>query len=125
MIKLDSLNELKDDELRLAIDHAQGLLKQRDDDRKAKALNDARSILASVGLSLKDVAAGRPHKNGNNKGPIYHGGHTYRHPTNNALIWQAKGKKPTWLVTLEAEGGKAVEVVPANDNVPPPLKKTG
>jgi len=33
---------------------AHGLLKQRDEERKAKTLNDARTLLASVGLTLKD-----------------------------------------------------------------------
>ena len=55
MIKLDTLNELQDDELRTAIEHAQGLLKQRDEDRKAKAMEQARATLAAVGLSLKDL----------------------------------------------------------------------
>jgi len=68
-----------------------------------------RAILAGAGLNLKDVAAGKPHKNGS-KAPVYHGGRQYQHPTNKALTWNAKGQKPTWLRELEASGGKALEV---------------
>jgi DNA-binding protein H-NS len=102
------LDALSDDELRSAIEHAQGLLKQRDEGRKAKALNDARALLASVGLSLKDL-----HGKGKKpaKGPAYHSGRQYQHPRNKALTWEGKGKKPGWLVALEAEGGKAIEAV--------------
>ena len=51
----------------------------------------------------------KPHKNGN-KAPVYHGGRQYQHPTNKALMWNAKGQKPNWLRELEASGGKAVEI---------------
>jgi hypothetical protein len=108
MIKTDTLDGLSDSELQAVIDRSKELLKQRDDARKAEALEKARTLLASVGLSLKDLN-GKGKKT--SKGPVYHGGHTYQHPTNKALVWQAKGKKPTWLVALEADGGKAVEVV--------------
>jgi hypothetical protein len=107
MTKNDTLESFKDEELQDIIGRAQALLKQRDEDRKAKALEEARTLLASVGLSLKDVAAGRPTKNG--KGPIYHAGHQYQHPTNKALSWNGKGQKPNWLRELEAQGGKVVE----------------
>jgi DNA-binding protein H-NS len=108
MINNATLNGLQDDELHTLIEQSQALLKQRDDDRKAKALDQARALLASVGLSLKDL-------NGKGRGkapkaPVYHIGHTYQHPTNKALTWPGKGKKPAWLTALEAEGGKAVEV---------------
>jgi hypothetical protein len=33
----------------------------------------------------------------------------YQHPTNKALVWQAKGKKPKWLIALETDGDKAME----------------
>jgi DNA-binding protein H-NS len=104
---LDSLEKLGDDELRGVIAHAQELLAQHDRQRKDQALEQARAILTGVGLSLKDVA-GKPHKNG--KGPVYHAGRQYQHPTNKALVWPGKGKKPNWLVGLEAEGKSAMEV---------------
>jgi DNA-binding protein H-NS len=108
-LKVDSLNDLADNELRAVIDRSNELLQERDRQRKEKALGEARALLESVGLSLKDVAAGKAQKNGNGKGPVYHSGHQYQHPTNKTLTWNAKGKKPNWLVELEAAGGKALE----------------
>jgi hypothetical protein len=123
MISTTMLDELKDDELRVVIEESQGLLKRRDEDRKAKAIENARTLLASVGLSLKDINGKSRGKAG--KAPAYKGGHHYQHPANKALIWNAKGQKPNWLRELEAQGGKAIELsgLPANDNTPPPAKK--
>jgi len=107
MTKIDTLESLNDDELQAVIDRSNELLKQRDDKRKAEAIEQVRILLASVGLSLKDLNGKAKAKA---KGPVYHGGHTYQHPTNKALTWKGAGKKPGWLVALEAEGGKAVEI---------------
>jgi len=116
-LKADMLDAFGDDDLRAVIARAEELLKQHDNERKEKALAEARATLAAVGLSLKDLnVRGRKAA----KGPIYRGGQVYQHPTNKALTWAGKGKKPGWLVTLEAEGGKAVE---ADEKVP--LKKAG
>jgi len=107
MFKLDLLDALSDDELQSAINHAEGLIKQRYDDRKEKAKRDAAAILAAVGLSLKDLngkAKAKP------KARAYHTGHQYQHPTNKVLNWNGKGKKPAWLTALEADGKTAVEV---------------
>jgi DNA-binding protein H-NS len=41
---------------------------------------------------------------------VYHSGHTYQHPTNKALVWNGKGKKPGWLAGLEGGGGKPLEI---------------
>jgi DNA-binding protein H-NS len=102
------LDALQDDELRVVIEQSQGLLKKRDEDRKVKAIEQARATLAAAGLTLKDLnGKGRAKAP---KGPVYHGGQTYQHPTNRALTWNAKGKKPTWLVELESQGKAAVEV---------------
>lgn len=109
-MNLDSLEKLGDDDLRAVIARAETLLKERDDDRKAKAMEQARSLLASVGLSLKDLN-GKIRRGA--KGPVYHGGKSYQHPTNKALVWNAKGKKPGWLSALEAEGKTALEVTNA------------
>ena len=106
---LDSLEKCADDELEGVIARCNELLKQRDRQRKDKALEEARAILASAGLSLKDIASGKP-KNGKGKGPNYHAGKQYQHPSNKALTWNAKGQKPNWLRELEASGGKAVEL---------------
>jgi len=105
---LDSLEKLGDDELQAVIDRSNELLKERDRQRKDKALEQARAILTGAGLSLRDVAAGK--KNSNGKPVPYHGGRQYQHPTNKALVWNAKGQKPNWLRELEAQGGKALEV---------------
>jgi hypothetical protein len=123
MIKPDSLDALNDEELRGVIVHSQELLKKRDGERKAKALNDARALLQSVGLSLKDIS-GKPKKKAG-KGPLYKGGRVYQHPTDKTLVWKANGQKPNWLRELEAQGGKAVEIEAANDNAPGAIKKTG
>jgi len=109
-LKADLLNDLPDEELQAVIGRCNELLKQRDRQRKDEALEKARAILVVAGLSLRDVASGKPQKNGNGKGPIYHSGRQYQHPTNKALSWNAKGQKPHWLRELEAGGGKAAEV---------------
>ena len=106
-MKLDSLENLKDDELQAVIGRAGELLKEHDRQRKDKALADAGAILAAAGLSLKDVG-----RKGTRKASTsaYRGGHRYQHPVKKELVWNAKGQKPGWLRQLEAEGGRAVEV---------------
>jgi DNA-binding protein H-NS len=106
---LDSLEKCGDAELQAVIARCNELLKERDRQRKDKALEEARAILAGAGLNLRDVASGKPQKNGS-KSPVYHAGRQYQHPTNKSLVWNAKGQKPTWLRELEAQGGKAVEL---------------
>ena len=131
---LDMLAALSDDELRGVRTRVDELLKAHDDERKAKALADAkalkakaladaRAVLASAGLSLKDMSGKKPRSG---RAPAYHAGRTYRHPENKSLTWNGKGQKPGWLRELEGEGGKAVELSEqaANGN-PPMLKKTG
>ena len=106
-MNLDTLEKLGDDDLRAVISRAETLLKQHDTERKDKALNEARATLAAVGLSLKDLN-GKGRKTA--KGPAYHSGHQYQHPTNKALTWNAKGKKPGWLTAIESEGKTAIEI---------------
>lgn len=108
-ITLDSLEKLGDDELRAVAARCEELLAQHDRQRKDKALEEARAILAGAGLNLRDVATGKA-RNGNGKGPVYRAGHQYQHPTNKALSWNGKGQKPNWIRQLEANGGKAVEI---------------
>jgi DNA-binding protein H-NS len=116
MISIATLNELQDAELRNTIEQAEGILKQRDADRKAQAIENARATLAAAGLTLKDLGGNGKKKAA--KGPVYHSGHTYQHPTDKTLSWNGKGKKPNWLVSLETEGGKATEraAMDANDD---------
>ena len=123
---LGTVDALNDDELRAVIAHANELLKAHDEERKAKALadaralkakalTDARAVLASVGLSLKDMSGKKPRSG---KPPAYHIGHQYQHPANKELTWNGKGQKPGWLRELEGEGGKAVEAVDGNASTP-------
>jgi DNA-binding protein H-NS len=121
MISIAMLNELQDGELRTTIDQAEGILKQRDDERKARAIVDARATLAAAGLTLKDLNGNGKRKAG--KGLVYHSGRAYQHPANKALVWNGKGKKPGWLVELENAGGRAVESQAANDILPVAAKR--
>jgi hypothetical protein len=123
MINPGMLDGLNDEQLRGVISESQRLLKKRDEERKAKALSDARTLLASVGLSFKDLGGKAKKKAG--EASLYKGGHLYQHPTNKALVWNAKGQKPNWLRELEGQGGKAVEMQGANDNAPAAIRKTG
>jgi DNA-binding protein H-NS len=113
MIKDDMLDAFSDDDIRAIQSLGDKVLKSRDENRKAKALEDAREYarvtLAAVGLSLRDLVKGKAKPA---KGPQYKGGHSYQHPTNKALVWNAKGQKPKWLRELEADGDKAMELGP-------------
>jgi hypothetical protein len=53
MISIATLNELQDGDLRTTIEQAEGILKQRDTDRKAKAIEDARATLAAARTRLR------------------------------------------------------------------------
>jgi DNA-binding protein H-NS len=119
MISRTTLEELQDDELAGAKSVIDDILRKRDEQRKAeaienaravkaKALSDARAVLAAAGLTLK--ALGKNGKKKAGRGIVYRSGHTYRHPANASLVWNAKGKKPIWLVELEASGGTPMEV---------------
>jgi DNA-binding protein H-NS len=108
MINPSTLDALNDDELRSVIAQSQGLLKKRDQDRKNKALDEARALLASVGLSPKDLNGKAKKKTA--KAPLYKGGTVYQHPSDKTLVWTAKGQKPNWLRELEGKDGRAVEV---------------
>lgn len=107
MIKADMLDVYNDEELREVKTLADKLLKNRDDERKDKALETARATLAAVGLTLKDLGKAKTKAA---KGSQYKGGHSYQHPRNKTLVWSAKGQKPGWLRELEADGEKAIEL---------------
>jgi len=115
------LDAFSDDEIGEIKTLADNVLKRRDDERKAKAMEEARVTLAAVGLTFKDVVKAKIKPA---KGPQYKGGHTYQHPTNKTLVWNAKGQKPNWLRELEREGGKATQrPEPENDNAAMPVRK--
>jgi DNA-binding protein H-NS len=107
-MKLETLDGLNDNELEAVIGRSRQLLKTRDEERKAKAIADARALLAAAGLSLKDVAAKA--KNGKAKALTPQASVQYQHPTNKALVWNGKCQKPGWLLDLEKQGGKATQV---------------
>lgn len=108
MIKLDSLDALTDNELDQVEAYSQALKERRDEERKAKAMDEARAILAATGLSLKELnAKGRGKAP---KGRSYQTGYHYQHPANKALSWNGKGKKPVWLTALESEGKSPSEL---------------
>lgn len=114
---LESLEKLHDNELEAVIGRSQEILKDRDRNRKDKAMEEARAILLRAGLTPKDLTGKRkPGKGGKGTGtaPVYRGGHQYQHPAKKELVWNAKGQKPGWLRQLEAEGGRAIEVPAAS-----------
>jgi DNA-binding protein H-NS len=106
---LESLETLNDEQLQTVINRAGELLMRHDRERKEKALADARTILASAGLSLKDVArkgVGRRAA----KPPVYRSGYCYQHASKPELTWNGKGQKPGWLRKLERQGKQPVEL---------------
>ena len=119
---LETLKGQTDEELQDLIVRAQDLLKERDRERKDHAVAEARALLASVGLSLKDVAAKAVKRTA---AVTYKGGQHYRHPTKPELVWNAKGQKPDWLRDLEKNGGRAIEIPEAANGNAVPAKKSG
>jgi hypothetical protein len=116
----ETLQGLTDEQLREVIARSEQLLKDRDRERKENALAEARTLLSSVGLSLKSLSGKSARKS-----VVYKGGHLYRHPAKPELVWNAKGQKPNWLRDLEKHGGRAEEMPePANGNALP-AKKAG
>lgn len=107
-IKADMLDAYNDDDIRDVRTLCDKVLKTRDDDRKAKAMEQARATLAAVGLTLKDLNGKAKAKAP--KGNSYHAGRQYQHPMNKGLVWSGKGKKPGWLRELELSGKEAVEI---------------
>jgi len=113
MIKDDMLDAYSDEDILAIKALADKVLKSRDDERKARAMEEARATLAAVGLTFKDLVRARIKPA---KAPQYKSGCQYQHPSNKALVWNAKGQKPKWLRELEAGGGKAIEL-PASEDV--------
>ena len=89
--KPDMLEGTNDDEIRQIKVLADAVLKRRDDARKAEAIEQAREMLAQAEPTFPDVARVRMKAA---KGPSNKGGHTYQHPADKALVWNAKGQKP-------------------------------
>jgi hypothetical protein len=106
MFKLETLDVLKDDELQAISQYCTTLLKAREEQRKKDAIEKARSALAGVGLTFKDVFS---RVRGSAGKTTYKAGTLYYHPDDKALTWNAKGQKPNWVRTLEAAGKRAME----------------
>ena len=113
MIPENMLDAFSDEEVIAVKALADKVLKSRDDERKAKAMEQARATLAAVGLTLSDLAKAKIKPN---KGPQYKGGHLYQHPTDKTLVWNAKGQKPKWLREVEASGERPIEVEAAKES---------
>lgn len=65
MFKTDLLDALSDNELDQIEAYSQALKKRRDEERKAKAMEQARALLEAAGITLRDLASrqkGRPPK---------------------------------------------------------------
>jgi hypothetical protein len=117
--KPDMIEGFNDDEIRSNQSVGRCRLKTARRCAEAEAIEQARERLAQAGLTSADVARVRMKAA---EGLSYKGGHTYQHPADKALVWNAKGQKPKWLRELEVSGGTAVEMT-ANDNAPPMTKK--
>jgi len=66
-----------EDDAKQVRDLADNVLERMDENRKAKALEEARATLAAAGLTLKDLGKAKMKPN---EGPLYKGGHTYQLP---------------------------------------------
>jgi DNA-binding protein H-NS len=85
------------------------LLITRDRERKEKATEEAKALLARVGLIFRDVVSkAKPARNG--KPPAYRAGQRYQHPTQKDLVWNGTGVRPKWVRELEANGKGPVEI---------------
>jgi hypothetical protein len=86
----------------------QAELEQRKRRRREEAMAEIRRIAETENIPVRFDAKSRPKKSA--KAPLYKSGRSYRHPTDETLVWKANGQKPGWLRELEKEGGRAVEI---------------
>ena len=89
MIKDDMLDAFSDEEIHKIKALADKVLKFRDDERKATAMEQARATLAAVGLRSR---ISRGEKSNRRRVRQYKGGCLYRHPADKTLVWNAKGQ---------------------------------
>jgi hypothetical protein len=71
MIKLDLLDALSDNELDQIEAYSQALKQRRDEERKSKAMEQAKAILAAAGIDMELLHArgkGRTAKSGKKRG---------------------------------------------------------
>ena len=107
MIKEDMLDAYSDEDVQEVRVLCDKVLKSRDDNRKSKAMEQARATLAAAGLTLNDLTRTKvrvPQR------PKHNAGSSYQHPTNNALIGNGKGQRPKWLRELENNHVSPLEI---------------
>lgn len=107
----DQLKALDDNQLRAVIDQAGTLLKEREADRKQKAIEEAKAKLAAVGLTFRDVVKTKTDK-GKARAPLPPG-QSYVNPSDSSQTYTTgRGRPPKWFAELQAKG-----------NLPQPSKK--
>lgn len=74
----------------------------------AKFAQDALDAGLDPDEMLGTINGKRPGKKSKSKGTVLPP--KYCHPEDPRLSWTGRGRRPKWLVELEAKGGKAVEI---------------
>ena len=75
---------------------------------EARRISEARKALeakaAELGVSLADILGATPAKRA--KAAV---AAKYAHPENSALSWSGRGRRPQWIIELEAKGGNRAD----------------
>jgi DNA-binding protein H-NS len=75
---------------------------------EARRISEARKALeakaAELGVSLSDILGATPAKRA--KAAV---AAKYAHPENSALSWSGRGRRPQWIIELEAKGGNRAD----------------
>lgn len=105
-MKANELEKLDDGELAELIDQAQQILIDRKERRKQEAIEAARSALAGVGLSFRDVANPKVQRVARTSGgAVLAAGKRYVNPADPKQVWTSgRGRRPTWVKELERKG---------------------
>lgn len=103
-----AIENLSDAELQELATRAQEMLQQRKGARRLEAVEQARAILADVGLSFQEAeklsGAARTKKPAAAK-PQSRKGQRFVNPADPGQVWESgRGRKPKWLAALEARG---------------------
>jgi DNA-binding protein H-NS len=102
-----TIEKLSDDELEALAARAHEMLKSRQGQKRHEAVEQARSLLESVGLTFRDAEQllGKERKKGPTTKPQHRQGSRFVNPADPGQTWTAgKGRKPKWLTELEARG---------------------
>jgi DNA-binding protein H-NS len=113
---LPALETLDDAQLQDLMRRAGELLKERERQRQRDAIEQARAILASAGLSVQDMLDGvgrtkasgsarKPAAGGADAASARKGGTRYANPANPSQIYEkGRGRTPNWFRELSARG---------------------